>query len=118
MKKNDVLLIGVILLAALAVMGYHYLKKDGGTGRAVVTVDGKLYGTYDLWEDRTIDIKGMNTLKLGGGRADMAHASCPDGLCVRHKPISRAGESIICLPNKVVVTVEGGQERELDAVTN
>ena len=118
MKKNDLLLIGVIVLAALAVMGYHYFKGGGGTGKAVVTVDGKLYGTYDLLEDQTIDIKGMNTLTIEGGRAAMAHASCPDRLCVHHKPISRAGESIICLPNKVVVTIEGGREGGLDAVTN
>ena len=48
----------------------------------------------------------------------MEEADCPDLLCVHQKAISKEGESIICLPNKVVVTIRGGEETELDAVTN
>ena len=35
----------------------------------------------------------------------MENASCPDGICVSHRPIFRDGESIVCLPNRVVITV-------------
>ena len=45
-------------------------------------------------------------------------ADCPDKLCVHQKAVSRDGESIICLPNKVVVSIEGGEDREMDAVAN
>ena len=48
----------------------------------------------------------------------MESADCPDQICVRQKAISKEGESIICLPNKVVVSIVGGEEKELDAVTN
>ena len=51
------------------------------------------------------------------GKADMVWADCPDKLCVNQKAISREGESIICLPNKVVISSVGGEEREVDAVT-
>lgn len=118
MKKNDFLLIGVILLAALSVLIFQYTKKEGGPGTAVITVDGTIYGSYSLSMEQEIDIDGTNTLEIMDGKADMKEADCPDKLCVNHKAISRDGESIICLPNKVVVTIEGGKDRELDAVTN
>ncbi|MGC4019738.1 MAG: NusG domain II-containing protein [Muricomes sp.] len=118
MRKNDFLLIGIILILALAVSGYHFLKKDSGAGKVVVTVDGDLYGEYDLSKDQTIDIEGMNTLQIEDNEARMASATCPDKLCVHQRAISRAGESIICLPNKVVVTIEGGEKQEVDAISN
>ena len=51
-----------------------------------------------------------NTVRIRGGRVSVCAASCPDGLCVRHRAVSRAGESIICLPNRVVVTVDGAAD--------
>lgn len=117
MKKNDIVLICLIALAAFGVIGYHFLHKTEGA-RVLITVGGKKYGSYDLSKDQTIDIHGTNTLKIKAGKAFMTEATCPDKLCVQHKPISKDGESIICLPNRVVVTIEGGKERDLDAVTN
>ena len=51
-----------------------------------------------------------NTVRIRDGRVSVCAASCPDGLCVRHRAVSRAGESIICLPNRVVVTVDGAAD--------
>ena len=99
-------------------MGYHYLKKDTGAGKVVIRVDGETYGTYDLSEDQTIDIQGTNVLEIHKGEARMSEADCPDRLCVHQKAISRDGESIICLPNKIVVSVEGGEDSGIDAVAN
>ena len=48
----------------------------------------------------------------------MTDADCPDQLCVHQKAASKNHESIICLPNKVVVEVDGSEEREFDAVAN
>lgn len=74
------------------------------------------YRWKGLWhisafKDDTIEIKNgdgdvTNTLVIKGGVADMTSADCPDHLCVKQKAISKEGESIICLPNKVVVTVK------------
>ncbi len=116
MKKNDFILIGVILLLAVSFMGYHFLKGKDESAQVVITVDGDAYGTYDLAADQTVDINGTNTLVIHNGQADMKDADCPDKLCVHQKAISRDGESIICLPNRVVVTIKGGEKSELDAV--
>ena len=43
------------------------------------------------------------------GYASVEYADCPDGICAAHKPISRSGESIVCLPHKVVITVRSAE---------
>ena len=52
------------------------------------------------------------------GVAHMEEATCPDHLCMEQKSISKDKETIVCLPNKVTVTVIGGESGELDAVAN
>ena len=107
-RRNDILLIVLLLLVAGAGILYLFVFRDSGNV-VKVTVDGKLYGTYSLSEDRVEDIHsgedGHNRLIIKDGRAYMESASCPDGICVAHHPIFRDGESIVCLPNKVVATV-------------
>lgn len=117
MKKNDWILAAVVLLAAFLLLGIYYLIPDQGSTMVEVYVDGELYGSYPLEEEQTVDINGTNRLIIEGGTADMDWADCPDKLCVHQKSISRNGESIICLPNKVVVTIVSNEEPELDAVT-
>ena len=50
------------------------------------------------------------------GTADITEADCPDKLCVHQRAISKTKETIVCLPNKVVVEVTGSEESELDSV--
>ena len=77
----------------------------------MVTVDGKTYGTYSLTEEVRVEIRTgksaeeLNVLVIKDGQAYVESATCPDGICAGHKPISREGESIVCLPHKVVITV-------------
>ena len=85
-----------------------------------VTVDGKIYGTYPLDKDEEISIqkdgKTTNLLVIRDGKADVTEADCPDKLCVHQKAISKTNETIVCLPNKVVVQVIGAGESELDSI--
>ncbi|MBQ8746447.1 MAG: NusG domain II-containing protein [Clostridia bacterium] len=108
--RNDVILVGVLLLlCAVGILYLFVLRESGNVVK--VTVDGELYGVYSLAEDITEEIRSgengsaMNRLIIRDGRAYMETASCPDGICVSHRPIFRNGESIVCLPNRVVVTV-------------
>lgn len=105
--KNDMIFIAVLLALILVFGGFYILSRgEGDTVR--VTVGGELYGEYPLSQDTTVEIRNgenLNLLIIEGGKARVETASCPDGICVSHKPISRDGESIICLPNEVVVSV-------------
>ena len=118
MKKNDFLLIFIVLVVALSAYGLQLMKGTDDSASVVVSVDGEQYGTYALNEDQVIEINDTNTLTISGGSADMTDADCPDKLCVHQKAISKTGESIICLPNKIIVTIEDGEEAAVDAVTD
>lgn len=118
MKKNDWLLIIFVLAVSILAFGFHNLRPRQEQAVVEVRVDGEEFGCWPLSEDMTVEIDGTNQLVIEDGQADMVWADCPDKLCVRQRAISREGESIICLPNKVVVSVVGGEEREVDAVTN
>ena len=48
------------------------------------------------------------------GKADMIHADCPDKICVHQKAVSAENETIVCLPNKIVVTVTNSNEEGMD----
>ena len=119
LEKRDKLLIVIVVCVALCAFLAHQIIGGDGAGKVTVKVNGELKGTYSLAEDQTIEINGgTNILQIKNGKADMTEADCPDQLCVNQRAISRQGESIICLPHKVVVVVESSESSELDAVTN
>ena len=107
--RNDILLIAA-LLVFLVLVGLAFRFFRGKGDMVEVTVDGKLYATYSLLQDRTVEIctgeDGKNLLVIKGGKAYIETANCRDGICANHKPIYRQGESIVCLPHKVVVTAK------------
>ena len=118
MKKNDWILVVVILvLAGVGFLVYTSFGKQTA-GIVKVSVDGELFGTYSLDKEQEIKINDTNCMIIKDGQADMIEADCPDQICVDHKTISKNKESIACLPNKVIVEVVGGEEASLDAVTN
>ena len=118
MTKADMALIAVILAAAAAVFLFLFLFSEEGS-IVVISRGGEEIGRYSLQEDSRIplsDEEGENLLIIEDGTAWMEEADCPDGLCVRQGKISRSGEIIICLPHELVVTIEGHQEQEENAV--
>ena len=124
MKKRswlaDVLLIAcVLLVAALGAVYLFFFKPAGDT--VTVTMDGKVCAVYSLSQDGWYVITSgegqQNVLVIQDGKASVVSATCPDGICAAHKPIHREGESIVCLPNKVVITVQTTHTDDgLDAV--
>lgn len=124
MKKNDLILVGGLLLLALAAsIGISwYSAVSTKEAEAVVVVDGEVQGRYPLDRETTVEIQledgRYNRLEIHGGEADMTEASCPDKICVEHRPVSKQGESLVCLPNKVMVEIENGQEAEVDGSTH
>ncbi len=118
--RNDIILVLCLLLIAVIGLAYLYLFRDKGD-TVKVTVDGNQIGIYSLNENMTKDIitgekgENLNRLIIKDGKAYMETATCPDGICVTHNPIFRDGESIVCLPNGVVVTIIKNDD-DLDVV--
>lgn len=121
LNKNDILLIIVVIfLSVCALIGYRLFYHQSGSF-VQVTVDGKVYKELPLDKDNVIIIEGKggtNKLSIHNGYADMTDADCPDKLCVKQKKIHYNGESLICLPHKVVVTVISDKENQLDGIAS
>lgn len=120
-KKNDIILVIVIMVLCLGcVLLLQLTKKEGS--KVVVTVDGEVYATYDLDENKSFTVKGengeINTFQIKDEKVDMIDASCPDKLCVKQNPIHYNHETIVCLPNKVVIEVIGSDESDVDMIAN
>lgn len=108
MKKWDiVLLLSIIVVALIWILVGHIHAREGVY--ASVSIDGVEEARYDLNENLSVDIEGFedgsNHLVIQNGMADITKASCPDGLCVHQMQISKAGETIVCLPNRVVIRI-------------
>ena len=123
-KKNDILLIGAILVLALAAyVGISIFQSvNTHNAKAVVLIDGEEYRSFPLDTDVVERIElpdgSYNVLVIEEGKADVTEASCPDGVCVNHRAVSKQNQSITCLPNKLVVEIRNGEEADVDAITN
>ena len=118
MRKKDLLLMSVILVLALAAWAvYQFVLPGSDSTELQITVDGAVYGVYDLREDQTIKINDTNTCVIEGGRVSMVSSKCPDHLCEKQKSIDSRGGTIVCLPNKVVLSIVSDGQPEYDAVT-
>ena len=114
-KKNDFLLGAVLLLtAAVLFLGQHFFRGEGAVVR--IMVGDQEFGSFSLREDREIPVGEGNILCINGGAAFMKWADCPDQLCVHQGKISRKGETIACLPNRVTVRVTGGAPSGTDSI--
>lgn len=102
-KHDLILVLSLCFIAAVSALLMLALRAPGGEVR--VEIDGEYYATYPLSTDGEYPLGDGNVLAIKEGEAYMLSADCPDKTCVRHHPVSYSGESIVCLPNRVTVTV-------------
>ena len=115
--KRDLLLVGILLLAALLLFALTRGTRESGA-EAVVTVDGTEVGRYPLSKAGTFPLNGgTNILVIENGEAWVTEANCPDKICMAMGKISRNGEFIACLPNRLLIVVEGGEKAAVDGRT-
>ena len=116
-RKRDILLIAALLATSLAAFVLLRLFAVSG-GEAVVYVNGVEAGRFPLNTDAVMIFAGYdggtNTVKIEGGAVAVVSADCPDRLCVRTRAARYDGESIICLPHRLTVKVESGEESGVD----
>ena len=111
--KRDIMLIAtlIIVCAAAFLIINFVVKKDGIT--AVVKVDGNIVYMLPLDKNASVTVEGYqggsNTVVIENGTVYTKDADCPDKLCEKTGKISKNGETIVCLPHRVVVEIQGGE---------
>lgn len=119
-KRADIILTVVFLIIALLFFAcYNLFFHKTGT-MVKVMADGKIIKILPLNKDITITINGYNNgtnvLQIKDGYASVTGADCPDKLCQKQKKIRHNGESIVCLPNKIIISVISDEKPEIDNV--
>ena len=117
-KRADIILIILVLFLAGAAFGWQRLQEEPGRF-AVVKTEGMETARYPLSEEREERIEGTegyNILVIRDGEASVKEADCPDRICVRERAICHVGETIVCLPHRLVVSIEGEEKGAPDGI--
>ncbi len=122
-KKADIILFFLILVFGIGISWWSLSTNTGGD-KAIVTVDGQLYGTYSLLQDQTIEVVQenghTNYITINDGKVSMTFSNCKNQVCVNSGAISQTKDSIVCLPNKVMIEIKGSDKNEgggIDVIT-
>lgn len=110
MNKKDFTLIGIILSLSLILLGIYNINNKKVETNALVYYENELLLKIDLTTDeQTYKVKGYNGpvfIKAGNGKIMIDEENSPKHLCSKQGYISKPSESIICLPNKIIVKIE------------
>ncbi len=108
MERKKILLriLPLVVFIILAIILFFLLSNKEEGDRVRVMINGEKEAEYSLDKDITVSLNGgTNTLIIKDGKARISEADCPDKICVSQGWVSRMGECITCLPNKLVVEV-------------
>ena len=111
-RVADFIVIAVVLVCAISIWLYPALSNTGSLARIE---QGENVQRVSLENDCEIKLENA-TVKVKGGKISITHAECPDLVCVKTGAISKEGQSIVCVPNHIVITIEG--ESKIDAISN
>lgn len=122
LKKLDVVIIVFLLILSFTphLIFSKALSKDYASIYANIKLSGKVYDTIDLSSfkgEKTLDIQtshGTNKVLVKDGSIHIIDADCSDKLCVRQGTISKVGETLVCLPNELIIEIKGDESGSLD----
>ena len=127
-RKADIILFTALIVIGLAASVALSLSRTdaGAEAKVIIESGGKLYAGYPLNEDREVVVpapnrKGSdhyNTVLISEGKVSVTEATCKNQVCVKHGSITYAGESIVCLPNRLAVRIEDPKGGGYDSVTS
>ena len=123
LRKNDILLIGILLVISGLLFFFAYIAKDPG-GSVTISIDGLEIMELPLKDDIRIELSSehgleeghRNTLHIKEGKAYITDANCPDKVCENKGSVCYVGETLVCLPHKLVIKVTEGIASDMDGV--
>ena len=119
-RKGDGVAIGAVILTALALLAFFLASAGNEEAKSVrIYRNGEMIREMPLTENGEYLVTGIyeNRIEIRDGKAAITRSSCPGEDCVHSGWISQAGRSIVCLPNRVEVRIEGSAaDDDVDAV--
>lgn len=112
-KLGDILIVALIVITAF----FMIPKKSKGC-TAVLEISGDTIKIFNLSKDTeyTFENEYKSTIVVKDGKISVKSSNCPDNTCVHSGTISHNGELICCLPNQMLIRIEG-DPLEMDVIT-
>jgi len=123
LKKGDLLIILFLIIAGLTWFLRGSIWPDTGDNFAIIEVDGEHYKTISMNEDSQYKINFPDNkyieLSIENQKIWISEETveCPQKICIKTGEISKPGESIVCLPNKTVIYIEGSSKSKIDDIS-
>lgn len=116
-KKMDIVIIAVLILLSFTphLIFFKTSQKSSKNNYAIIKVDGKIHkkiGLSNVKKSEKVNLNlpnGKNTLLIKNNSIQMDSANCNDALCVKQGNISKVGQTIICLPHKLIIEIKGDE---------
>ena len=119
LKKHriDIIVVSAILIISLSVLIIFNLTRTPGA-TVYVEINGETVAEYSIYENGVYPLNGgTNVLVIENGSAYLNYSDCPDHTCERTGKIRYVGETIVCLPNRVSITIKGESADGVDFVS-
>ncbi|MCR5675892.1 MAG: NusG domain II-containing protein [Lachnospiraceae bacterium] len=137
LRKNDLLLAGALVLLSLGMLFLSAVRAGNRQEETWIRIlrDGEEIGVWPLSADAVFTVPAsadrevvegriagglsdVNTVVIENGTCRVSEADCPDRICVERGRISVSGETIVCLPHRLVIEVIGAERAGVDDVSN
>ena len=125
MTKGDKVLIGIVVILTLLSLGFIKRQAFSNENKFIsIQVNGEqvkkiIFDKNIIGKEIAIESKyGYNLIELGDEKVRVIEADCPDEIDVKQGFISKIGESIICLPNRMVIEIKGMEKDEQIDIMN
>lgn len=125
MKKWDYIIITLVLIvSSIGFMITNSIQNKTYKEKYIeITLNGKLIKTIDITDSNykldfeVKDESHLNTFKVENGGVSIVHANCSDEVCVKSGFIDKVGQTLVCLPHKLIVEIKGIEESPLDDIS-
>lgn len=119
LKKMDIIVVILLLFLSIGMAFFVQKFKSNENGNYLkVELNGKEYGTYPLNKDKTFKIKidkdEYNVVEIKNGKVKMREANCRDLLCTHMPSIEKVGETIVCLPHRLILEIISSDDKKDD----
>ncbi|MBM4763035.1 NusG domain II-containing protein [Bacillus sp. B15-48] len=124
LKKGDLFIAIILIIAVLGWFTKDTIWADNISRNAVLKVDGQIYTTLTLdssneREEIPLHLAGDHFMRIVTEKDQIwvEESTCPDKICVITGKISKPGQSIVCLPTKTIIYIDGKEEMEVDDIS-
>ncbi|MHA1344700.1 MAG: NusG domain II-containing protein [Promethearchaeota archaeon] len=119
LKISDSILILSLIISGLFSSLYIY-GDNNKDKKVIIELSGTIYGVYDLNTNKIIDLKGPQSrvkINIENGYVFVSESGCPQKICKRMGKKNRINELIVCIPNRLIIRIEGKMKDNYEFIT-